>query len=477
MEEYEDWGLPTEEKIAFGKEELIAAIDAQLASVELDKVLSKTPLMAQKSMAELQAGIERGDFTYEELTAYYLFRIREFDQAEQGMNAVSEINPRALEEARNWDGSSDILPLKGMPVLVKENINTKDLPTSAGTIALKDFVPKEDAPIVESLKVQGAIVLGKANLSELSYWMGESVPCGYSSKKGQTHNPFAPVVLSPLGSSSGSAVAMATDLAAFSLGTETAGSILAPAGVLSVVGFKPTRGALSSEGVVPISHSLDTVGFLARTVADICLSYEAVTGEHSRLEEHHLSGKRFGLLLPSSEEFTDKFRSYAEKTGAEVVEMSCDLADFDLLHILLEEFEEDFNHYLTTYQAPIKSLTDLIAFNEKHPKERMRYGQELLEKSLHYDQKDRDKVQKIIQEAERLLDRLLAEHQLDALVCQDTSHTNLAALAGTPSISIPFGCKGKCPIGVSFMTGKEQDTFLLEIAYAFEQATKLRQIP
>ncbi len=262
-----------EERISFRKAEVIKVIDNQLKGIDVGAVKAKSGLMKQKTIAEIQKSVKDKKITYKELVAYYLINIKEIDQSEMGNNAVSEVNPNAIKQAEKYDAMAKDLPLKGIPVLAKENINTNDMPTSSGVYALRDFIPKNDAAVIKELKANGAIILGKTNLSELSNWMSQKNPSGYTSKKGQTHNPFNPIKISPLGSSSGSAVAMATDLATVTLGTETVGSIIAPAAINSTVGYKPTKDGIDGGGVVPITLTLDTVGVIRKNVEDSVKTY------------------------------------------------------------------------------------------------------------------------------------------------------------------------------------------------------------
>lgn len=223
---------PAKEEYIRYNSKVTQQIDQQLKEFKLADIRAKEGLIIGKTIDEIQASVKQGDLNYTQLTAFYLDRIRRFDTGAKGVNSVLEINPAAIAQAKLADASSvNRDGLHGIPVLVKDNINTKDMPTSAGAFALKDFRPAEDAPVVSNLLKNGAIVLGKANLSELANYMAMRMPSGYSSKGGQTHNPINPIVISPSGSSSGSAAAVAADLAPIALGTETTGSLVSPAAV------------------------------------------------------------------------------------------------------------------------------------------------------------------------------------------------------------------------------------------------------
>ncbi len=472
--------LPAEEeRISFRNEEIIKSIDKQLEGVDIEKVKSKAKLMKHKTINEIQKSIKNKEFTYEELVAYYLINIKEVDQSENGNNAVSEVNPNAIKEAKKYDNMTKDMPLKGICVLAKENINTKDMPTSSGTYALKDFIPEEDAPVIKELKDNGAIILGKANLSELSYFMSQKCPSGYTAKKGQTHNPFDPIKISPLGSSSGSAVAMATDLATVTLGTETAGSIIAPASINSTVGYKPTRDYISGEGVIPISLTLDTVGVITKTVDDALLTYNASTKKilDVKLDENYIKGKKIGILKDSDDSFKKDLENKLKEMGAEVVLLdNVDTSKIDAKFILNNDYEKDLNAYFEKYNTPIKSLKELIEYNKKDKKVRMRYGQSHLEDSLGF-KRDDEKVKQIVNIAKELLNKTMDDNKLDALVYQDNNGALLTAVAGAPELTVPFGKNEKQPIGATFCTRVDEDIELIKIAYSFEQKTKMRLLP
>lgn len=281
-----------EERLSYGNAELIRLIDEQLQGIDRRHIWSLTPLLYQRAAHEIRELLERGEVTHEELVAYYLLRIRDVDQSPSGSNAIIAVNPKAIEHARKLDldaanvqsveqshtgQSTRKSPIYGLPVLLKDNINTCDMPTTAGSIALKDWIPAEDAPVVRKLRNAGAIILGKTNLSEMSFYMSKKAPNGYSAMKGQTLSPFVPLHVSAGGSSTGSAVAMATDLAALSYGTETIGSIVSPSSANSVVGLKPSRSPrnMSNRGVIPITTRMDTVGPITKCVRDAEMALRA----------------------------------------------------------------------------------------------------------------------------------------------------------------------------------------------------------
>lgn len=468
-----------EERMAFGNDQIIAKIDAQLKDVDVQKVKSKSNIIEQQSLANIQANLASHQLTHEELVAYYLIKIKEEDQSSTGNNAISEINPHAIEEARHYDTiANENIALAGIPVVVKENINTNDMPTSSGTQALKDFIPEKNAPVVDQLKSNGAIILGKTNLSELSYYMSSKNPSGYSSKKGQTHNPFGPLKISALGSSTGSAVAMATDLATLAIGTETAGSIVAPSSVNSVVGYKPTQGFISGEGVIPITYTLDTVGPIAKNVTDVVATYNAATTQKLTVDfdKNAIKGKRIGIM-DEGDNFSKDLINKLNAMGANVVIISPNMDDIDALFILKNDFERDLNDYLTKNNAPIHSLKELIAFNKQDSQKNMRYGQDELEAALNFKDKNDDKVQKMRQIARQIMQNLVEKDKLDAIVFRDSNGTILPAVAGAPEVSVPFGIYEGTPAGATFSMPINEDAKLLQLAYSFEQNTNLRKIP
>ncbi len=466
-----------EERVSFRKREIIETIGNQLDGMDAGKIRLKSHLIEQKSIKEIINAIKNKELTYEELVAYYLLNIKMIDQSEMGYNAVSEVNPKAIEEARKYDQTKEDFPLKGIPILVKENINTNNMPTSSGTYALKDFIPQSDAEMIKELKENGVIILGKTNLSELSNFMSFKNPSGYSAKKGQTHNPFHPLKISPLGSSAGSAVAMATDLSTASIGTETSGSIIAPSAINSVVGYKPTRDSISAEGVIPITKSLDTVGVITKTVKDAFNIYNASTRKKLDIlfDKEYIKRKRIGIWK-GDKQFRLKIEEQLVRREAIVVYLEkIDTSKIDALFILKNDFERDLNAYLKEYNAPIQSLEELIEYNKKDPKVRMRYGQSLLEDSLGFKYDD-EKVKGMVTLAQNILDKVMDENNLDAIVYKDNEGVLLTAVAGAPEITIPFGVDKK-PIGATFSAKREEDVNLLKIAYSFEQNTKMRVLP
>ncbi len=415
--------------------------------------------------------------------------------------------------------------MHGIPVILKANIDTSDqMYTSAGSLALADHVPADDAFVVKRLRDAGAVILGKANLSEWANFRSTNSSSGWSSIGGQTLNPYD-TTRSPCGSSSGSAVSVAANLTVVSVGTETDGSVVCPAGINGIVGIKPTLGLISRNGIIPIAHSQDTAGPMGRTVRDAAILLTAMTGTDPddvatlEAESHHdysanltadaLSEKRIGVIrswgdLESNASVHAIYQASIDalqEAGAVIVDdINIDASDMGAaeFEVLLYEFRADLNEYLRKSQAPVESLSDLIAFNTSHADTVMHvFGQELLlqaeEKGPLSDAAYLAALKKSKQIATETIDTLMKEHQLDAIVAPtngpawkidhvngDTfsiSSSSLAAVSGYPNITVPAGFVSGLPIGLSIMGSPWNEKQLIEIAYAFEQTTRVRKPP
>ncbi len=488
---------------------------------------------AEATVADLQARMGAGTLTARELTAAYLQRIAELDQAGPKLNAVIELNPDALAIADQLDAerkSGRVRgPLHGIPVLIKDNIATADgMETTAGSLALVGAKPPQDAAIVAQLRAAGAVILGKTNLSEWANFRSTKSSSGWSGRGGQTRNPYA-LDRNTSGSSSGSAAAVAANLCVVAVGSETDGSVVSPASVCGIVGVKPTVGLLSRRGIIPISASQDTAGPMARSVRDAALLLEAMaavdpadavtmtrpagyaTDFAARLKPGALQGARLGVvrgpfgldarLNPLLEAALEKIRA----AGAEVVDLGewpeFSKANDPELEVLLYEFKDGLNAYLAWLGpgAPIKSLADLIAFNRAQAGVEMPFfGQELLEKAQAKgpltDQAYRD-ARAACLKATRTdgIDALMAKHQLDALVSLTNGpawmidpvnsdpytggSSSPAAVAGYPSVTVPAGQYHGLPVGLSFYGAAWSEGKLLALAAAFEGATMARLEP
>lgn len=471
--------------------------------------------LEEVTIKHMQDAMASGEVTSRDLTATYLERIAQFDKSGPVLNSVLEINPVAIFIAERLDAERRQGklrgPLHGIPILLKDNIDTADnMHTSAGTLALADSFALEDAFFVKKLRAAGAVLLGKTNMTELANFMTTGMPNGYSSRGGQVLNPYGPGRLQPGGSSSGSGAAVSANLCAAAIGTETSGSILNPASRNSVVGIKPTLGLVSRNGIVPISYTQDTAGPMARTVQDAAILLGAMVGADPAdevtqgcgdrectdytefLDKDGLRGARIGINRGYEANFTeDEKRIMSEaieimrEAGAIIVERT------DLPHVgssssvLLFEFKSALNRYLARLAPhyPIRSLQDIIDFNNRHHAQTLKYGQTLLLRAQYETSGTmteatyiNDRLQDWRRSREDGIDRLLLEHRLDALLCPGV--TDAAAVSGYPSIIVPAGFRADgMPFGVAFTGTAYSEPALLRLAYAFEQASKRRKPP
>jgi amidase len=481
--------------------------------------MSEPALLHEATILELQATIADGRLTSARLTRHFLERIEAYDRSGPRLNAVLEVNPDALAIAEALDreraSTGSRGPFHGIPVLLKDNIATADrLHTSAGSQALRDVVAPRDAFLVTRLRDAGAVILGKANMTEWANFMTTGMPAGYSSRGGQVVNPYA-ASSSPGGSSSGSAVAVAAGLCAVAVGTETSGSILNPANQNSVVGIKPTVGLVSRSGIIPIATSQDTAGPLARTVADAATLLGALTGvdpldratRASRAHAHRdytafldprgLAGARLGVpravfferLNAGEVAVIDTALRELRDAGAVVVDpaditTAREVTDFRS-DVLLYEFKRGLNRYLAGLGArsPITSLRDLIRFNEARPSEMLRFGQVLLLAAQSTGGLKAPTYRVSRAEDMRLsrtegIDPVLERAGLDALVFPGATGAAIGARAGYPSIIVPGGytAEGQ-PIGLTFLGRAWSEPTLIRLAHAFECAGRHRRPP
>ena len=482
---------------------------------------------AETDVADLQARMVSGELDSATLTAAYLKRIASLDRTGPRLRAVLELNPDALKEAaeRDRERRAGRLrgPLHGIPVLLKDNINAAPMATTAGSLALQGFKPG-DAYLVRRLREAGAVVLGKTNLSEWANFRGNDSISGWSARGGQTRNPYR-LSHSPCGSSSGSAVAVAANLASVAIGTETDGSIVCPAAINGVVGLKPTVGLVSREGIIPISFSQDTAGPMARSVADAAAVLTAIAGRDdadpatatmpgravydytARLDPQGLRGKRLGLLQTPLLKYRgmsplmDHAVAELRRAGAVVVPVAMpNQGAWDEAErtVLLYEFKAGLERYFATYQAPMRSLAELIAFNQAHAKQELGlFGQQLLQEADATAGLADPAYIRARSDARRLagpegIDAVLAAHQLDGLIAPTTGIAwplrssgddfpgesySAAAVAGYPSLSVPMGQIDGLPAGLLFMGTAWSEPKLIEMAYSYEQRTGARQPP
>ncbi len=492
--------------------------------------------LAERTIAELQADLRSGKETARSLTEKYLARIAATNTEGPELRAVIEVNPEALAIADLLDAERRAAPeakrgaLHGIPILLKDNVGTADrMMTTAGSLALEGSIPPRDAFVAERLRAAGAILLGKANLSEWANFRSSRSSSGWSSRGGQCRNPYA-LDRNASGSSSGSAAAVAASLCAAAVGSETDGSIVSPSSICGIVGIKPTVGLLSRAGFIPISHTQDTAGPMARTVADAALLLGAMTGVDERdeatrasrgkaladytpyLDPRGLKGARIGVYLPRSlakNPWTNPVLAEAvaamRAAGATVVEgvrmPSEGKAGTSEFQVLLYEFKADLDRYLAELgpEAPVHSLKEAIAFNEAH-KERVMpwFGQEIFLEAEAKGPLTEPAYQKALAACrktsrEQGIDAMLAAHKLDAVVAptggpawlidlvngdsETGGSSSPAAVAGYPSITVPAGFACGLPIGISFFGRAWSEPQLIKLAYAFERATRARKPP
>ena len=491
----------------------VAAIPTPVAAAP-EPVRSRFDL-EELSVAQLQEAMRSGAQTARSITQGYLDRIATLDSR---VHAVLETNPDALAIAGRLDDerkSGRVRgPLHGIPVLVKDNIATADtMMTTAGSLALVGATPPRDAPLVARLRAAGAIILGKTNLSEWANIRSTQSSSGWSARGGQCANPYA-LDRNPCGSSSGTGAAIAANFAAVGIGTETDGSIVCPSSACSLVGVKPTLGLIDGAGIIPISHSQDTAGPMTRSVADAAVLLGVLAGKDygASLDPNGLRGARIGVARkrvfgysPEADALVAAALDVLRRQGAVLVDPADipHLGEYDdsELTVLLYELKADLATYLATWapNAKVKTLSDVIAFNEANKAQEMPYfGQELFmqaqEKGPLTDQVYRDALAKD-QRLSRTegLDAVFAQHQLDAIVAPTGSPpwpTDLingdhflgasstpAAVAGYPSVAVPVGYSWGLPVGMSFIGKANAEATLLKLAYAYEQAANPRRPP
>jgi len=485
------------------------------------------------TIAELQSGMRSGKYTSRKLVELYLRRIDELDQTGPRLNQVLETNPDALEVAAALDRERASRgprgPLHGIPILLKDNIATADrMATTAGSMALLGAVARKDSFVARRLRDAGAVLLGKTNLSEWANFRSSNSSSGWSGRGGQGLNPYA-LDRTPSGSSSGSAAAVAANYAAAAIGTETNGSIVSPSAACSIVGIKPTVGLVSRAGVIPIAHSQDTAGPMARCVADAAAVLSALTGvdaddeataasrgkarpEYTAfLDPDGLRGARIGVpraryfgYSPATDALIDAAIALMRERGAVIVDpVDLDIRLGDASYaVLLYEFKADLEKYLAGLASSpgIRTLADVIAFNEKHADREMPFfGQDIMIEAQKKGPLSTREYQDALAKCRSLtrekgIDAVMAEHRLDAIVApthgppglidlvngdpgSGGSSSTPAAVAGYPSITVPAGYHLGLPVGMSFFGRAWSEPLLIKLAYAYEQAAKIRRPP
>ncbi len=498
---------------------LLAALAALLMGCESSP---ETPEeWIEGSLPEIARGLADGDVTSEALVQAYLTRIEQIDRAGPRLQSIISLNPNALDEARELDRQRDAGEaegrLHGVPILLKDNIESREpIPTTAGSFALIDNVSLEDAPLVAGLRREGALILGKTNLSEWANFRSQASMSGWSAVGGQVKNPHM-LDRNPCGSSSGSGAAVAASLAAGAVGTETNGSVICPSTVNGVVGFKPTVGLVSQAQIVPIAFSQDTAGPMTKSVRGAAMMLAAMDDSdvdyEARLHADYLDGKRIGVARFSVGRdqsiwplFDEAVRTL-EELGAEIVEIEEELPRPDGYQgmgyqILLYEFKATINEYLanTPDGVDVRSLEDLIAFNAAHARELVLFDQSILEAARDVGSLEDEvyrSARSTLDEATRGagIDRYRADHEVELLIAPSGIPSSridpingdvwppfvgigsVAAIAGYPHATVPMGTVHTLPIGLSFIGTAGADADVLAAAYAYEQASQKRATP
>ena len=461
------------------------------------------PLILEQDIPTLQKHVKTGRLSYEKLTLFYLYRIRKFESDSlKSLNSIISLNPTILEEARARDKNKKInaeFTIYGMPVLLKDNINTKDMPTTAGAIALVENKNTQDAFIVQKLRDRGALILGKVNLSEWAYFFCSGCPLGYSAVGGQTLNPYGRGIFETGGSSAGSGVTIAANFAVAAVGTETSGSITSPSSLNSIVGLKPTIGVLSRTGIVPISSTLDTPGPMTKSVIDNAILINAMRGFDKRdtaskkMEQDYFQngfnsnfkGIKLGVLKPLlSDSIYQTTIGKLKKAGVVIVEIIPLEISFDGFITLLNiDMKYDLPSYLSKNAAKnisITSVADIVLFNSQDSILRAPYGQQLFDAIL-ADNTTLGELEliksKLRRKGEKYL-QVLKDEKLDAILSINNYHSGIAAVAKHPTLTVPMGYRESGePASLTFIGAPFSERKLLEIGYGFEQLTKARKLP
>lgn len=484
-------------------------VSAQMNNFSEEDYNRLKPYILEKTILELQEYRTKRIFTYEELVKFYIYRIKKYDRNnELSLNSIISINPNAIVMARQKDQeflNKRLKPLIfGMPILLKDNVNTEGMPTTAGAVALKHN-QTDDAYITKRLKSEGAIILGKTNLSEWAYFFCGDCPSGYSAIGGQTLNPYGRKIMDTGGSSSGSGVAIAANFAVAAVGTETAGSILSPSSQNAIVGLKPTIGLLSRSGIVPISSTLDTPGPMTKSVIDNAILLAALYGYdatdfksksfkyygnhfylHIKNGNPSVKGKRFGVIkrLMNDILYVNAINVLKSK-GASIIEIEEEVVELPkFINLLNLDMKKDLPVYLKKYSGKnihLTSVQDVIDFNKKDSVTTMPYGQKIfygiiadtatatelanMKEVLHTNGKS-------------FFDVPMKAHNLDAVLSINNYHAAFAAVAEYPALTVPMGYTSNgTPEGITFISKPFTEKELLEWAFVYEQTANMRKAP
>jgi amidase len=487
--------------------------------------------LVEITIPDLQQGYQNGEFTIRQVVQYYLNRIDSLDRNGPQLNSIIQINPDALQVADELDREMSEGkfrgPMHGVPVILKDNIDTHDkMPTTAGSRALMNSYPLQDSWVAAKLREAGAVIIAKANLSEWANFRGDLSSSGWSGMGGQTANPYD-ISRNPCGSSSGSGVAVSANLCMVAIGTETNGSIVCPSSANGVVGIKPTVGLVSRSGVIPISFTQDIPGPMARTVTDAAICLGALTGvdptdSKTTASKNHaysdytqflnadgLKGKRIGVYKKpfginyKVDTLMNRAINYLKNQRVTIVEIDelydQEVGDLSFL-IMLYEFKDGLNKYFASLgaDAPVKSLKDVIEFNKQDSVELKYFGQNLMEMAQEKGDLNTPEYQEALTKMLKLvreegIDKVMEKNRLDAIIAPTgspawkTDHVNgdfyhigsssPAAIAGYPNITVPMGFIDGLPVGISFFGRAWNEPLLLEMAFSYEEGTKHRRPP
>jgi len=514
----------------------LSALSINACTPATKKSVTDTPAndnfeLNEVTVAQLQEYMKSGKYSSHAITQLYLTRINDLDKNGPKLNAIIELNPDALSIADEMDNerkSGKIRgPLHGIPVLLKDNINTKDkIATTAGSLALADNYVGKDAFIINRLREAGAVILGKTNLSEWANFRSTRACSGWSSKGGQTKCPYI-LDRNPSGSSAGTGSAVSANLCAIGIGTETDGSVVSPSSVNGIVGIKPTVGLLSRTGIIPISKTQDTAGPMARTVTDAAILLGILAGidtadayapkDKSKIQPDYtkfldingLQGKRLGIEKtaytgnPDMETLLQEAIAILKSKGATIIDVELvkklKPIGTDEFTVLLYEFKDGLNKYLGTANSKVKSLADVMAFNKANEAKAMPFfKQEIMEQAQakgDLNSKEYlDAVAKTTGITRKAIDTIMSDNKLDAIIAPTNGFactidlvngdydngfgfSTPAAMAGYPHITVPMGAAHGLPIGLSFVSTAYKEADIIKLAYAYEQASKKRIKP
>ncbi|PKA82408.1 amidase [Ulvibacter sp. MAR_2010_11] len=485
------------------KNEVFRPLYNDVSAFSESRYLEIYPLIMEQDIPTIQLHISKGKFTYEELTLFFLKRIYKYElDPAFSLHTIIALNRNVLEQARARDKNKleNSHPIYGMPILLKDNINTRGINASAGAAILKESTAGKEAFLVTELEKKGALILGKVNLSEWAYYFCTGCPLGYSAVGGQTLNPYGRKVFETGGSSAGSGTSVAANYAVAAVGTETSGSIISPSSQNSVVGLKPTIGVISRSGLVPISHTLDTPGPMTKNVIDNAILLDAMAGKDTKdtitvvkrqsyliaRVNSGLKGKRLGVmksLLKDSIYATTVKK--LEKEGAILIEYNPPEISLDgFLSVLNLEMKADLPIYLaayTTINDSIKTLSDVMAYNAKDSLIRMPYHQGVFDRIM-IDSTSSEQLTEIranlLKNGTAFFQQPMVEYKLDAILSINNYHSAAAAVGLHPCLTVPMGYKPSGePISLTLIGSPFSEQSLLSMGYSIEKSLNARRIP